>query len=361
MEETIKLWRVNKQTGGVLAAAAVDPLQNTETEASLEELLVASPELLMRDLRLIGRQVPTSGGPLDLLGVDEDGRLVVFELKRGTLTRDAVAQIIDYASDLHEMPGEELAKLIQDHSRRPDIESIDDFRDWHAREFPSGEDALGERPRMIIVGLGADERARRMVVYLADLGADIRLLTFHAFGDGEQMFLARQEELPASGAGTSGRKSDAPTKATNLRVLKDHAKELGVSSFLARAEKFLAERIPGYQWPGKTSYSYGLQERTSEGRPTSRQYATLYVNSSHRGELLLVLPVRSLEAAGKAVAGFEAALGKRASRSRSKSLDVRFDEKDWNRSESELDSFLRAMVEGRRKKLAAVDSEDNKD
>ncbi len=54
--------------------------------------------------------------PLDLLGVDEDGRLVVFELKRGTLSRDAVAQIIDYASDLDSKSDSTLAEHISDNS-----------------------------------------------------------------------------------------------------------------------------------------------------------------------------------------------------------------------------------------------------
>ena len=75
----------------------------TDTEELLEETLVKNPGMLIPGLRLVGRQTPTEGGPLDLLGVDEDGRLVVFELKRGTLSRDAVAQIIDYASDLDSM------------------------------------------------------------------------------------------------------------------------------------------------------------------------------------------------------------------------------------------------------------------
>ena len=65
-----------------------------ESESGLEDILVKNPGLLMEDLTLVGRQTPTEGGPLDLLGVDEYGRLVVFELKRGTLSRDAVAQVI---------------------------------------------------------------------------------------------------------------------------------------------------------------------------------------------------------------------------------------------------------------------------
>ena len=50
--------------------------------------------MLMPGLTLVGRQTPTGSGWLDLLGVDEDGKLVVFELKRGKLTREAVAQAI---------------------------------------------------------------------------------------------------------------------------------------------------------------------------------------------------------------------------------------------------------------------------
>jgi hypothetical protein len=42
---------------------------------------------------------PSRSGPPHLPGVDEDGRLAVFDLKRRTLTRGAVAQVIDYTSD----------------------------------------------------------------------------------------------------------------------------------------------------------------------------------------------------------------------------------------------------------------------
>lgn len=83
----VRLWSVREDRSGELAAHDVASVRNTETEGKVEELLVRSPELLIEGLKLIGRQVMTKGGPLDLFGVDEDGRLVVFELKRGSLTR----------------------------------------------------------------------------------------------------------------------------------------------------------------------------------------------------------------------------------------------------------------------------------
>ena len=62
-----------------------------------------------------------------MLGVDTDGRLVVFELKRGTLNRDAVAQVIDYASSLDAMSLDRLGRHIEQRSGNLGIDKIDDF------------------------------------------------------------------------------------------------------------------------------------------------------------------------------------------------------------------------------------------
>ena len=110
--------------------------------------------MLMPGLTLVGRQMPTDGGVLDLLGVDRDGRLVVFELKKEMLTRDAVAQIIDYCSWLESLTEVELAKHIVEHSGRDGIDKIDDLESWY-----------GVRPGQAIDRLEADEngagRSRR--------------------------------------------------------------------------------------------------------------------------------------------------------------------------------------------------------
>ena len=50
-------------------------------EKVLEELLYKNPNYLEEGLRAIGRQFPTDSGPVDLICVDEDGILVVVELK----------------------------------------------------------------------------------------------------------------------------------------------------------------------------------------------------------------------------------------------------------------------------------------
>ena len=190
--DEVKIWSVDGDSN-------VEPLASkgqTDTEQLLEETLVQNPDLLLPRLRLVGRQTPTEGGPLDLLGVDEDGRLVVFELKRGTLSRDAVAQVIDYASDLDSKSDVELAEHIAANSGVEGIENIDDFEEWYGENTDSQSlDSL--RPlRLFLIGLGADDRTERMVRFLANnSGMDISLLTFHGFTYNGKTLLARQVEV----------------------------------------------------------------------------------------------------------------------------------------------------------------------
>ena len=190
--DEVKIWSVDGDSN-------VEPLASkgqTETESLLEETLVRNPDLLIPGLRLVGRQTPTEGGPLDLLGVDEDGRLVVFELKRGMLSRDAVAQVIDYASDLDSKSDVELADHIAANSGVGSIENIDDFEEWYG-ENTDAQSLDSLRPlRLFLIGLGADDRTERMVRFLADnSGMDISLLTFHGFKYDGKTLLARQVEV----------------------------------------------------------------------------------------------------------------------------------------------------------------------
>ena len=112
--EALKIWAVEDEHGEKITP--LDTARQTESEALLEDILTRNPDMLEEGLQLVGRQTGTAGGPLDLLGVDRDGRLVVFELKRGTLNRDAVAQVIDYASYLDAMDLDSLYRHVAERS-----------------------------------------------------------------------------------------------------------------------------------------------------------------------------------------------------------------------------------------------------
>lgn len=206
MANEIQIWAMDGSSNGAVQLLSKN---QAETEKYLEETLVKQPNMLMSGLTLVGRQTPVAGGYLDLLGVGRDGRLVVFELKRGTLTRDAVTQVIDYASDLEARDFPDLSAHIAERSGKLGIDRIDNFEEWYSDRFAGQE---WKPVRMALVGLGVDDNATRILKYLAERGVEIDLLTFHAYEHEGKTLLARQVELesvtPEPTGTTSARRAE---------------------------------------------------------------------------------------------------------------------------------------------------------
>ena len=185
MKTDIEVWEIDPEPR---TATRLGVAEQVGTEEMLEDVLVANPDMLMDGLTLVARQVPVQTKFADLLGIDGDGRLVVFELKRGALTREAVAQVLDYGSYLEAMPDSELASLTVESSGKDGINKITDFDEWYGNR---GGDSL-KPVRMVLVGIGIDASASRMVAFLAGRGVDISLITFHGFSRRDGTLLARQ-------------------------------------------------------------------------------------------------------------------------------------------------------------------------
>ncbi len=277
--EDIKLWELDGTQATPLGSN-----NQLESEQGLEDTLVQNPKLLMEDLTLVGRQTHTEGGPLDLLGVDQDGRLVVFELKRGKLSRDAVAQIIDYASDLDAMDLGALADHISENSGVGGIEEIENFQEWYdTRGF--GDLASLKPLRMFLIGLGADDRTERMVRFLAEnSGMDISLLTFHGFDYEGKTILAKQVEVEAPaelGSRPTGRTVSVAEKRERLERL---IQESSMSEQFAAVKNMFQEHWPESSTsPQISGLSIQLRQQAGLGRRASYAYIQVW-----EGELGIV-------------------------------------------------------------------------
>ena len=143
------IWRVG---------AAPEPLQPAalNSEAQLEDMIVAAPSILHDAWMLIGRQVDTGfGGKLDLLAITPDGTLVLIELKRDRTPRDVIARAIDYAT-IAIVPFESPVRVARDQMGSTKNGSLADDR--HANTVrlnegvagfsqPVGGDVRGAEPR----------------------------------------------------------------------------------------------------------------------------------------------------------------------------------------------------------------------
>ena len=279
--EEVKIWAIQDKSK-VLEL----PKTNVETEQLLEDTLVQNPDLLIKGLKLVGRQTPTEGGPLDLLGVDEGGRLVIFELKRGTLTRDAVAQIIDYTSDLDAMGLEGLGQHIANGSGKHGIEKIENFQEWYdAGGFGEIEGLLP--PRMFLVGLGVDNRTERMVNFLANNSKlDISLLTFQGFTYENKTLLAKQVKVGGKDILRGARPSDEELSKNLLQ----RSESYGIDGLYEDIRGMLGDTWPSSkQLPRKIGLTFQMQPSSSKRR---RPYARV---DPEKGRVRLVFFRRAIE------------------------------------------------------------------
>ncbi len=288
--DEIKLWALNGER-----ASRVQPSSTMDSELRLEEILVKNPEMLIPDLTLVGRQTATDGGPLDLLGVDSDGRLVLFELKRDRLSRDAVAQIIDYASDLASMGIDALAERIAEQSGTGGIEKIEDFADWHAENFDADNLEALLPLRMFLVGLGVDDRTERMVNFLADNGMDISLLTFQGFARGDELFLARHMRVEPEDDLVSRPSKRRLSAAEKRERLLNYAKENGVSDLLGSVQGMFRENWTDLrEVPMSMGFGISLPGRTLSGGSTKHAYGRIDPRGND-GRVTIIFYGRSVE------------------------------------------------------------------
>lgn len=83
MGTEIKTWQI---IDGRLTSVDTDLKNEGRTEpCDLEPWLASNPEIIGADIMIIGRQVITKSGPIDLLGIDKSGNTVIIELKRSEL------------------------------------------------------------------------------------------------------------------------------------------------------------------------------------------------------------------------------------------------------------------------------------
>jgi len=153
-------------------------------EKEIEDCIEITPGLL-GDILLIGRQVKTDYGIIDLLALDRDGAVIIIELKRGLLRRDIVGQVNDYLTCVKRWNGDELeqkANLVQ--QRRPEERAlVSRFKEYYkCGKVPE----LNREQRVILLAETIEEETLHA---LETPGFPISVLTLSRFQDAAAQFL----------------------------------------------------------------------------------------------------------------------------------------------------------------------------
>jgi hypothetical protein len=210
MTEDIRLWRIDKT--GVLAEIQRNKLS---LEDRLEQWILNDITILSDNLLIIGDQIQTRGGPLDILCLDSNGDTVIVELKRGMTPREVTAQALDYASCIKDMTAENLDTLAKEFSMRRKGASRslgEEFEQRFGIELP---DDINQRQRIIIVGANIDDSTERIIHYLSEnYDIPINALTFQYFKNDGDEYLGRvfllDPEVIESKMGKTGTRKRTP-------------------------------------------------------------------------------------------------------------------------------------------------------
>ncbi len=175
------LWNINEGLKPVTFTAP-------DTEMDLEDMLFKKIEIIDPNLLIVGRQVTTDfGGRIDILAMDVDGDLCVIELKREKTPREVVAQVLDYASWIQNLPVERIKDIFRQNNHDLDIEQK--FSEQFDAELP---EIINENQRLIIVASELDASTERILHYLNETyGVPINVVFFRYFRDGTNKFLSR--------------------------------------------------------------------------------------------------------------------------------------------------------------------------
>jgi len=171
------IWRVG---------ANPTPLEPAEivSEQQLEEMLISNLRILSPNWMLVGNQINTGSGRIDILAVSRDGTLVIIELKRHSTSRDVVAQTLEYLSWANAQTPATIEAL---YLRKTGHELGDAFREQFGVEL--GADSLNAQQLAVIVAARPSAATEQIVKYLTKIGVPINLNTFEVFKDDEGLLM----------------------------------------------------------------------------------------------------------------------------------------------------------------------------
>jgi len=192
MTTEIKTWQIIDGKLIPMKSSLID--SGLKEKEHLEQWIKSNPRLLGDDIAIIGEQVQTESGPMDFLGIDSSGNTVIIELKRDKLPREALLQVIDYASDVSDWEIDRFQTICKTYTDQT-------FEDFFQQRFEgvSLEDlAINQVQRLLLVGFAMEGSLGRMIEWLSDkynLGVNAVLLNYVKTSNGDEI-ISRMAIIP---------------------------------------------------------------------------------------------------------------------------------------------------------------------
>ncbi|ACB83968.1 endonuclease NucS [Natranaerobius thermophilus] len=160
-------------------------------ERKLEHWIIKNPTIITEgeNILFIKQEEPLEKSE-DLLGIDEQGNLLVIELKRGRTPREVIAQALEYAARVSRMDYDKLNNIAKKHFKKYDIKYSDLFEaycDYFGKNSDKDKFSLqiNQRQRIFIVAQDISEDVLSTADYLKKFDIDIQCVSFNYYNEGD--------------------------------------------------------------------------------------------------------------------------------------------------------------------------------
>lgn len=185
----------------------LEPIEETtfarvgvKERADLQRLLRSQIEIVSPGTLVIAEEFSDwedSRRRIDLLGVDQTGKLVVIELKRNEDGEEMELQAIRYAAMVSTMTFEKAVDvyggfLTKTVDRRDPREALLSFLGW----FEPNEDLFAQDVRIVLVSADFSREVTSAVMWLNERDLDIRCVRIKPYRNGEKLLVDVQQVIP---------------------------------------------------------------------------------------------------------------------------------------------------------------------
>lgn len=171
----------------------------------LQEWIAKNPKILGDNLLIIQKEFdgfPDTNERLDLLALDENGRLIVIENKLDDSGKDVVWQALKYVSYCATLTKSEICEIYQRYLGASGVatEKISEFYDEQDYESIRLNPADGDQ-RIILVAANFRKEVTSTVLWLRDHGIDITCIKVTPYKHDDKLYLDVEQILPIQDIG----------------------------------------------------------------------------------------------------------------------------------------------------------------
>ena len=193
----------------------------------LQEWIANKPEALGEELLIIQKEFDgfnDTNERLDLLGLDQDGNVVVIENKLDDTGKDVTWQVLKYASYCSTLSKEQIKNIYQSYLDKAGLgeAATDKLSTFYNQEYDEIAINKGNTQRMILVAANFRKEVTSTVLWLMNYKLRIQCFKATPFALAEQLFLTLEQIIPTKDTedfiiSMAGKTQDEITTQENLK------------------------------------------------------------------------------------------------------------------------------------------------